>query len=120
MGRGFTRAQWEALKARDQHCVWHGPSCDPDLLVPQHRSGRGMGGSRLKNHLSNGVAMCSIVNGLIESDAELAAEARRRGIKISLHADTAAVPVEYPGGRIYYLLDDGTREEAPDGALLPG
>jgi len=109
MGRGFTRAQWEALKARDQHCVWHGPSCDPDLLVPQHRSGRGMGGSRLKNHLSNGVAMCSIVNGLIESDAELAAEARVRGVKISLHADPRMIPVLYSDGVEYWLTDDGRK-----------
>lgn len=107
MGRGFTNAQWKAIKARDQHCVWHGPSCDPDLLVPQHRSGRGMGGSSLKNRLSNGVAMCSLVNGLIESDAELAEEARRRGIKISLHADSATIPVEYADGTLRFLDDTG-------------
>ncbi len=113
MGRGFTKAQWEALKARDQHCVWHGPSCDPDLLVPQHRSGRGMGGSRVKNRLSNGVALCSFVNGLIESDAALAEEARRRGIKISLHADPVMIPVEYPDGDPYWLDDEGIKSGQP-------
>lgn len=113
MGRGFTKAQWEALKARDQHCVWHGPSCDTDLLVPQHRSGRGMGGSRVKNRLSNGVAMCSLVNGLIESDAALAEEARRRGIKISLHADPAMIPVEYADGVLRWIDDDGGLREQP-------
>jgi len=74
-----------------------------------------MGGSRVKNSLSNGVAMCSLVNGLIESDAALAEEARRRGIKISLHADPAAIPVEYPDG--WFLLDDdGGRVEWKEAA----
>lgn len=37
----------------------------------------------------------SVINGLIESDSEWQAEAKRRGISISLHADPLLVPVEH-------------------------
>lgn len=113
MSRGFTKKQWELIKARDNGCVWHGLACDQDTLVPQHRSGRGMGGSRLKNKLSNGVALCSLTNGLIESDPALADEARRRGIKVSLHADPAVIPLIYPDGHLYWLGDDGLKHTEP-------
>lgn len=113
MSTGFTAKQWRLIKARDRVCVWHGESCDPDLLVPQHRSGRGMGGSKSKNRLSNGVALCSLMNGLIESDAGLAAEARERGIKISLHADPVLIPVRYPDGDPWWLDDEGGRRGQP-------
>ena len=114
MSAGFSKRQWEQIKERDQVCVWHGPSCDLDMLIPQHRSGRGMGGSKSKNRLSNGVAMCSLVNGEIEANAELATEARHRGIKISLHANPEIVPVTYWDGRTFYLNDDGSMWEVRD------
>lgn len=113
MSTGFTMKQWRQIKDRDQVCVWHGEGCDPDMLVPQHRSGRGMGGSRSKNRLSNGVALCSLMNGLIESDAALAAEARARGIKLSIHDDPAVFPVVYPDGELWWLDDEGGRIGQP-------
>ena len=115
MSTGFTMKQWRQIKDRDQVCVWHGEGCDPDMLVPQHRSGRGMGGSRSKNRLSNGVALCSLMNGLIESDAALAAEARARGIKLSIHDDPAVFPVVYPDGEPWWLDDEGGRSGQPSG-----
>lgn len=98
-----------ALEARDgRECAWHGvDGCDPDTLVPQHRQG-GMGGSKRKHRLSNLVWLCSLMNGEIESDADLAEEARRRGIKVSQHTDPVLVPVEFPSGR-FWLTDDGRR-----------
>lgn len=97
-----------AITERDGHeCAWHGESCGTDTLVPQHRQG-GMGGSKLKHRLSNVVWLCSLQNGLIESDADEAAEARRRGIKISQHDDPRMIPVEYPDGK-YWITDDGPR-----------
>ena len=103
----------KAIEARDGHeCAWHGESCGTDTLVPQHRQG-GMGGSRTKHRLSNVIWLCSLLNGDIEAVAELAAEARRRGIKISQHTDPCLIPVEYPDGR-YWLTDDGRRTRDED------
>lgn len=94
----------KALDARDGHvCVWTG--IDTGRLVPQHRQG-GMGGRKGKHRLSNLVWLDSIINGLIESDATYQAEAIRRGIKISLHADPLKVPVRYADGRSRYLTDE--------------
>lgn len=79
-----------ALEQRDGHVsAWTGE--DVPELVPQHRQG-GMGGRANKHRLSNVVWLESIINGLIESDPEWQAEAVRRGIKISLHADPRMVP----------------------------
>jgi hypothetical protein len=87
------KATLKALERRDGHlCAWTGT--DLGRLVPQHRQG-GMGGRKSKHRLSNIVWLDSLINGLIESDAVLQGEARRRGIKISLHADPTRVPVEH-------------------------
>ena len=97
-----------AVDARDGRvCAWHGHSCDPETLSPQHRAG-GMGGSRTKHRLSNVVWLDSITNGLIESDPELAREARARGIKISQHSDPSRVPVRFWDG-LFFLDDNGGR-----------
>lgn len=110
MATGFTRKQWELIKARDGGCVWHGLGCDSDTWVPQHRAGRGMGGSKSANRLSNGVVLCSWVNGLLESDAHVAEVARRRGIKVSFWADPELIPVVYSDGATWLLTDDGERK----------
>ena len=73
-----------------------------------------MGGSRYKHRLSNIVWLCSWINGAIESDAELAREARLRGIKLSKFANPEIVPVTYWDGVRWYLNDDGTRWEVRD------
>lgn len=93
----------DALDKRDTHvCAWTG--IDTDRLVPQHRQG-GMGGRKNKHRLSNLVWLDSLINGLIESDPVYQAEAIARGIKISLHADSTAIPVTHiVHGRVY--LDD--------------
>ena len=108
------RAVWER---DDGLCAWHGDACDPDTRVPQHRQG-GMGGSKRKHRLSNIVILDSLTNGLIESDPDMAAEARRRGIKISQHDDPRHVPVTYPDGT-YWLTDDGRRVPAGDPENTP-
>jgi len=94
-----------AIDERDGHrCAWTG--VESDTLVPQHRQG-GMGGRRGKHRLSNIVWLDSITNGLIESDPEMQAEAKRRGIKISLHADPTRVPVLHAVHGEVWLTDDG-------------
>lgn len=84
----------KGVHVRDGHrCAWHPAGlCDPATLVPQHRQG-GMGGRKAKHRLSNVVWLCSLLNGEIESNADLQAEARRRGIKISLHANPTREPM---------------------------
>ena len=109
---GFTKKQWQQIKDRDGCCAWHGLWCDPDTWVPQHRAGRGMGGSKSANRLSNGIVLCSSMNALIEADADLAMEARRRGIKVGFWADTEEIPVVYPDGP-WWLSDDGTKRGQP-------
>lgn len=105
------KAALKALERRDGHVsAWTGR--DVPELVPQHRQG-GMGGRKNKHRLSNLLWLESEINGLIESDAGWAEEARRRGIKISLHADPAMVPVEYPDGVLRWLDDDGGSREQP-------
>jgi hypothetical protein len=66
-----------------------------------------MGGRANKHRLSNVVWLESIINGLIESDPKWQAEAIRRGIKISLHADPRMVPVDHAAHGLVWLTDDG-------------
>lgn len=73
-----------------------------------------MGGSKTKHRASNLLWLCSLTNGLIESDADLGQEARERGIKVPFWADTTITPVLYPDGRWYLLDDIGGKEEHRD------
>jgi hypothetical protein len=100
-----------ALDARDGHvCAWHGPQCDPDTLVPQHRASRGMGGRLSAMVIENLVWLDSWQNGLLESDSAVAAIALARGIKISSHRDPSQVPVWLD--EAWWLLNpDGTRSQ---------
>lgn len=109
---GFTKAQVREIGERDGWaCAWLG--YDTGRLVPQHRANRGMGGRRSLNRLSNGLLLDSLINGLIESDADYQAEAIRRGIKISLHADPTLVPVLHAVHHgLVFLTDDGAVVDA--------
>jgi hypothetical protein len=74
-----------ALTARDGRvCAWTGETSA--RLVPHHRANRGAGGRPSLEVVSNLVWLDSGINGLIESDAAWAREARARGIKISSHS----------------------------------
>lgn len=98
--------------ARDLRCPC---SCfgREDTFVPQHRAGRGMGGSKAADRPSNIIVLCSKVNGLIESDAGWAETARVNGWKISRQDDPLNVPVyDRTLQQWFYLRDDYTREEA--------
>lgn len=93
------------LTERDGHrSAWTG--LDVDTLVPQHRQG-GMGGRRGKHSLANLVWLESDLNGAIKDNADLQAEAMRRGIAISIHADPRLVPVEHAVHGEVWLTEDG-------------
>ena len=106
------------------------PDCLGDASCADHRANRGHGGAknRVLDQPSNLIAACGVCNGLKETvSGEVLADLIRRGIRLrpaSLHAKTAlralVTPVEYPDGREYYLLDDGTREEVEDETVLRG
>lgn len=110
------KALLKALDDRDGHvCSWLG--YDTGRLVPQHRQG-GLGGRKNKHRLSNLVWLDSLINGVIESDAWYQAEAKRRGIKISLHDDPETIPVTHSVHGVVLLRDDGgvDRFTAPEAA----
>ena len=85
--------------ARDLHCPC-GCSGREDTFVPQHRINRGMGGSRVLDRPANVIVMCSVMNGLIESDPNMAEAARTWGWKLSRWQ----VPEDEP----FYDLATGT------------
>lgn len=74
--------QFALYLARDMHCPC-GCVGREDTFVPQHRAGRGMGGSKNLDRPANIIVLCSDMNGLIESDPKLAAVAREYGWKLS-------------------------------------
>lgn len=85
--------------ARDMHCPC-GCVGREDTFVPNHRAGRGMGGSKILDRPANVIVMCSAQNSLIESDAQYAEAARAYGWKLSRWE----VPEEVP----FYDLATGT------------
>ena len=94
------------------HCLGEG-------LVADHRANRGNGGAKsgVLDQPSNLIAACSICNGFKEAGADRH-ELEQRGVRVrgdSTHQKTAerarTTPVRYPDGRVFYLNDDGTREQ---------
>lgn len=99
------------MDARDGRvCAFHGPSCPADVLVPQHRANRGMGGLKSLNRIANLVWLDSYLNELVESNALTARDLTKLGIKISTHVKPELVPVTYWDGVEYWLTPDGRRE----------
>jgi hypothetical protein len=117
-GSGFTVAQMKALRERDgNRSAWTGQ--ESETLVPQHRANRGMGGRRSLNRLSNAVLIESDINGAIESDPAMQAEAVRRGIKIGGHVDPSTVPVEHAVHGLVLLDDAGAVTSVGEAAPWP-
>lgn len=101
------KALLKALEKRDgRRSAWTGN--ESDTLVPQHRYG-GAGGRKGKQRLSVVVWLESEINGLIESDPEMQAEAVRRGVKISgFTKDPQIVPILHAVHGLCLLGDDGS------------
>lgn len=107
------KALLRALERRDGHrSAWTGN--DTDTLVPQHRYG-GAGGRKDKQRLSVVVWLESDINGLIESDPEWQAEAKRRGIKISgFTKNPEMVPILHAVHGWCLLDDSGSFHPIPE------
>jgi hypothetical protein len=105
----LTPKQFAPYLARDGRCLHCGTT---EGLVPQHRAGRGMGGSKERHRPSNIIVLCGIYNGLIEADANKAAEARSYGWKLSGWDDPLTRPVFDRSSGLWWLLDDDFRRVA--------
>lgn len=106
----------QKLRERDSWC-WHcGTS---ETLVPHHRANRGMGSFKALDTLKNVILVCSQYNGLMESDADVAASARNLGHKLSKFI-SPDFPVYDNWQKKWYVLDDkgGKKEDLPPQGLF--
>jgi hypothetical protein len=94
---------FKRLVARDGACLHCG---ETEAIAPNHRANRGMGGSKERDVPSNLVVLCSVLNGLIESDDRYAKVAIEYGWKVSKWADWRAIPVFDTQSGEWHLLDD--------------
>lgn len=84
----------------------------PYGLSVQHRVGRGMGGSKGSDNMSNLLSMCVTHNCRLEADAEYAEIGRKYGWKVHRNRTVKPedVPVYYRYLRAwFYLASDGSR-----------
>lgn len=96
------------LHARDAYC-WH---CGTDFgLVPHHRANRGMGSYKALDTLQNVILVCYQYNGLMESDAKIADEARRNGHKLSKFLPTSQAVFDNFAKKWYFLDTEGGKTE---------
>jgi hypothetical protein len=104
----MTPKQFAKFLARDGSC-WH---CGLDTdLIPHHRMNRGMGGSKAREEPSNVIVMCSMINGLMESDPIMAQMAREFGWKLESWQKTSEVPVFDVTSGVWYLIKGFEREK---------
>ena len=75
--------------------------------MPHHRKNRGMGGSKLLDTPDNLMMICSSWNGLMESDAGLAASARGWGHKLPVWERLEMPVFDCTVFKWYFLLPDG-------------
>ena len=97
-------AQLRKLFARDLHC-WHCGDDRPEYLVPHHRKGRGMGGRKSLDTLTNVILVCARWNGQLEDNAQAAALGKQYGQKLEQWQD-ASEPVYDASQGLWYLLSD--------------
>lgn len=98
------------LQSRDDHC-WH---CGIDSdLVPHHRKNRGAGGSKLLDVPANLLLICSQYNGAMESQSDVAAQARVHKHKLR-QTDTLFEPVFDRFLGLWFILDNEGNKHAID------
>lgn len=101
----MNRRQFAPYLARDMHCFC-GCLGREETYVPNHRASRGMGGSKLLDRPSNVMVMCSELNGLIESNADLAEQARAYGWKLHRWQVPEDEPIYDRTTGEWFLLDN--------------
>lgn len=124
MGKALPKKVRDAVIARDDGiCVLQiSPDCSRAASCADHRANRGAGGAKhgVLDQPSNLIAACGFCNGFKEAGADRE-ELLRRGVRVqsdSTHQKTAerarTTHVRYPDNRVFYLNDDGTREQISD------
>lgn len=77
-----------------------------------------MGGSKVLDNLQNVILVCAQYNGLMESDAGIAMQARDLGHKLSKFASPAEPVFDKPTGTWFYLDNRGGKEETEPPSYL--
>jgi hypothetical protein len=108
-------ADIQKLRKRDSHC-WHCGTTEN--LVPHHRANRGMGGSKVLDTLQNVILVCAQYNGLMESDANVANQARDNGHKLSKFLAPSEPCFDLAWRKWYYLDTKGEKHETEPPSYL--
>lgn len=99
----MTPKQFQKYLDRDHYCLHCGAT---EALSPNHRAGRGMGGSKVLDRPANVIVLCSSMNLLIETTPAMAKLALERGWKIYRWESPENKPVYDAVNGIWFLLDD--------------
>lgn len=100
----LSKREFARLMERDEGCVHCG---EMEAVAPNHRINRGMGGAgKSASRPSNLVVLCSLVNGLIESDSVWRAKALEFGWKLERWQNPAECEFYDQRSDIWYLVDD--------------
>lgn len=105
--------QAEKVFRRDHGTCYH-CGATGEVLSVHHRINRGSGGKNAKaDRVSNHLTICSLFNGLMESDAASATLAREMGWKLESWQDPEFEPVYEAHSDTWWILEaDGTRQVA--------
>ncbi len=96
-------AEFRKLVERDRYCLHCG---EVEAVSPNHRVNRGMGGSKARHRPANLVLICSLFNGLIESNSAAALMARQYGWKLQSWDSPESTPVHDRLTGKWYLIDN--------------
>lgn len=99
----MTPKQFQKFLDRDGGCIHCG---EMEAVAPHHRLNRGMGGSKTRDKPSNIIVLCSMMNNLLESNADGAEMARGYGWKLRPGDDPTETPVWLPLHQLWVLLTD--------------
>ena len=104
--------QFAKFLVRDFNRCWH-CGIDDLTLVPQHRRGRGFGGSKslTANGAANIIVFCSEANGRLERDATFAKVAQAKGWSLKSWQTPELEPVFDVVTQTWYLLDNNFGRE---------
>ena len=92
-----------------------------ETLVPHHRAGRGMGGSKAADRPSNILVICARLNFELEASKPQIARGREFGWRIGKSINPATQPVYDPLEGVWWALGDDysrtlvkTNDQTPD------